>query len=361
MAGRCPQREPVRHGSLRSAHPVGSAAHRHRHARTAREPSPPGRPLPGAGSATSRRRGWRCGSPTPRRSRRPAASRSCCPRTASSTTRRRSLDRLDGLIFSGGPDLDPAIYGQAPHPRLGPDVDRVGDEYELALLAVAAERDLPVLGSAAGCRRSTSRAAARCTSISRTAPSSSTTRAARPSSRRTPSRSRADRCSTGSPATELEVNSFHHQAVDRFGEACGSAPSRTTPRSRPCGTQPPDSASACSGTRRCSRIAPSTPACSRALVSAARRCRAGAAARRLSFRLLARGRCPPGGRPGLQLLSGEETVDELDRDRPLPHRGGHPLDGSMPHIARCEHPGHARFERAEAGARAANRLPRRRP
>ena len=26
------------------------------------------------------------------------------------------LDRLDGLLVSGGPDLDPAVYGQAPHP-----------------------------------------------------------------------------------------------------------------------------------------------------------------------------------------------------------------------------------------------------
>src|SRR5690349_964630 len=42
------------------------------------------------------------------------------------------VDRLDGVIFSGGPDLDPAVYGQSPHPQLGPDVDRVSDEYELA-------------------------------------------------------------------------------------------------------------------------------------------------------------------------------------------------------------------------------------
>ncbi len=31
------------------------------------------------------------------------------------------LDRLDGLVFSGGPDLDPAVYGQARHAKLGPD------------------------------------------------------------------------------------------------------------------------------------------------------------------------------------------------------------------------------------------------
>ena len=59
------------------------------------------------------------------------------------------LDRLDGLLFSGGPDLDPATYGHERHPLLGPDVDRVADEYELALLREAhrarpaAARDLP--------------------------------------------------------------------------------------------------------------------------------------------------------------------------------------------------------------------------
>src|SRR3954452_5466122 len=60
------------------------------------------------------------------------------------------LDRLDGLLVSGGPDLDPAVYGAAPHPALGPEVDRTADEYELALLAAARERDLPLLGICRG-------------------------------------------------------------------------------------------------------------------------------------------------------------------------------------------------------------------
>src|SRR3954451_9762896 len=60
------------------------------------------------------------------------------------------LDRVDGLVFSGGPDLDPAVYGQARHPELGSEVDAVCDQYELLLLRRAAERDLPVLGICRG-------------------------------------------------------------------------------------------------------------------------------------------------------------------------------------------------------------------
>jgi len=60
------------------------------------------------------------------------------------------LDRVDGLLFSGGPDFDPSTYGEARHPALGPDVDAVADAYELALHAAAAQRDLPVLGICRG-------------------------------------------------------------------------------------------------------------------------------------------------------------------------------------------------------------------
>src|SRR3954469_3691840 len=55
------------------------------------------------------------------------------------------LERVDGLLFSGGPDLDPATYGQLPHGALGLNMDRVADDYELALHVAARRLDLPVL------------------------------------------------------------------------------------------------------------------------------------------------------------------------------------------------------------------------
>jgi putative glutamine amidotransferase len=59
------------------------------------------------------------------------------------------LDRLDGLVLAGGADVDPARYRAPRSPRTGPAAaDR--DEAELALLAAAVERDLPVLAVCRG-------------------------------------------------------------------------------------------------------------------------------------------------------------------------------------------------------------------
>jgi len=60
-----------------------------------------------------------------------------------------TLESLDGLIFSGGSDLDPELYGQEAHPEtvgVVPERDRA----ELALLQAALERDLPVLAICRG-------------------------------------------------------------------------------------------------------------------------------------------------------------------------------------------------------------------
>ena len=60
-----------------------------------------------------------------------------------------TLDALDGLIFSGGSDLDPELYGQEAHAEtLG--VVRNRDTAELALLESALERDMPVLAICRG-------------------------------------------------------------------------------------------------------------------------------------------------------------------------------------------------------------------
>src|SRR6185503_16845299 len=59
------------------------------------------------------------------------------------------LDAVDGLVFSGGSDLDPGLYGQEPHPETTGIVPE-RDSAELALLRAALDRDLPVLGICRG-------------------------------------------------------------------------------------------------------------------------------------------------------------------------------------------------------------------
>jgi len=57
--------------------------------------------------------------------------------------------RLDGLVLTGGPDVDPARYGAEPHPRSQPPrLER--DERELALIGAAERRGLPLLAICRG-------------------------------------------------------------------------------------------------------------------------------------------------------------------------------------------------------------------
>ncbi|MGH9719713.1 MAG: gamma-glutamyl-gamma-aminobutyrate hydrolase family protein [Bryobacteraceae bacterium] len=66
-----------------------------------------------------------------------------------STGNRTELDALDGLMITGGPDLDPTLYGQPMHPAAEtPDQKR--DAMEAEYLMAALEKDLPVLGICRG-------------------------------------------------------------------------------------------------------------------------------------------------------------------------------------------------------------------
>lgn len=61
----------------------------------------------------------------------------------------RVLTGIDGLVITGGRDIDPAAYGHRPHPATDePDTGR--DEWEFTLLAEALRRRMPVLGICRG-------------------------------------------------------------------------------------------------------------------------------------------------------------------------------------------------------------------
>lgn len=60
-----------------------------------------------------------------------------------------TLDLLDGVLFSGGSDLDPGHYGAERHPQT--DAPReLRDRAEMALLTAALARDMPVLAVCRG-------------------------------------------------------------------------------------------------------------------------------------------------------------------------------------------------------------------
>ncbi|AFM16803.1 putative glutamine amidotransferase [Mycolicibacterium chubuense NBB4] len=74
------------------------------------------------------------------------------PQPAGDPIAHRVLDGLDGLIITGGRDVDPAAYGGHRHRATDvPDADsRTRDAFELALLRAALRRGVPVLGICRG-------------------------------------------------------------------------------------------------------------------------------------------------------------------------------------------------------------------
>jgi len=59
------------------------------------------------------------------------------------------VERAEGVVFSGGADLDPALFGRSPEPSLGL-VDPARDAFEMALYRAARARGLPILGVCRG-------------------------------------------------------------------------------------------------------------------------------------------------------------------------------------------------------------------
>lgn len=71
------------------------------------------------------------------------------PLGLSETTLRGLFARLDGLLFTGGGDMDPALYGAEPHPALG-GVSGERDRTELALARWVAAAGKPAFGICRG-------------------------------------------------------------------------------------------------------------------------------------------------------------------------------------------------------------------
>jgi putative glutamine amidotransferase len=134
------------------------------------------------------------------------------------------LDRLDGICLSGGPDLDPATYGAEPHPDLGP-TELELDRFELEVAKGADARGLPIL---AICRGTQALNVARGGSLIQHLPDVSAELAHRqttpgdqtshPAEVEPRSRLAAALEDDEIPVPDcLDVNSFHHQGIERLG------------------------------------------------------------------------------------------------------------------------------------------------
>lgn len=130
------------------------------------------------------------------------------------------VEMADGLMLSGGEDIDPALYGQEPHPKLQP-VHRQRDEMELLALRYALERRMPVLAVCRGFQLlnvhfggtlyqdlETQRVGG--VIHEQDAPISERWHGARPEP--------GSRLAEIVGANEMMINSFHHQGIDRLGE-----------------------------------------------------------------------------------------------------------------------------------------------
>jgi putative glutamine amidotransferase len=61
------------------------------------------------------------------------------------------VEQFDGVLFSGGDDLDPSSWNEEPHPMIEP-IDPDRQKFELALIAEVEKRRLPTLGICLGCQ-----------------------------------------------------------------------------------------------------------------------------------------------------------------------------------------------------------------
>lgn len=147
---------------------------------------------------------------------------------------KKVLDEIDGLLLTGGGDIDPVFYGEDRHPAIE-DAEPGRDEFEIDLARRAVESDLPVL---AICRGAQVLNVAMGGSLVQDIPSSVDSQL--PHTIREPKNQVAHDVSVV-PGSKLEaalggavtptqtcrVNSRHHQSVDRPGRDL--VPSATAP------------------------------------------------------------------------------------------------------------------------------------
>lgn len=128
----------------------------------------------------------------------------------------------DGLLLTGGDDLDPVFFNQEPHPKLGP-ISPLRDASELALCRLALAHGVPVFGI---CRGMQVLGVASGGAMIQDIPSQTKSQIRH---RQTPPYHLPAHFVQVEPETRLasilgtnriRVNSMHHQAMETLGEGC---------------------------------------------------------------------------------------------------------------------------------------------
>jgi putative glutamine amidotransferase len=156
------------------------------------------------------------------------------------------LDVVDGVVIGGGRDIDPVRYGQEPHDLLG-QLDPRRDAFELELVERSLDRSLPLLGMCRGIQvinvglggtlvqdvslraewqeHPTDRGWQRWKEVERASVEDRADVPEHP--RHAMSVEPGSRLHEALGVDEIDVDSFHHQAIDRLGDglrATGVAP-----------------------------------------------------------------------------------------------------------------------------------------
>ena len=141
------------------------------------------------------------------------------PPQLSAASLQRLGAELDGLLLTGGGDMDPALWGEAPHPKLY-DVAPSRDTLETSALHLALGRSLPVLAVCRGLQVLNVALGGTLYQDVATEPGTQL-----PHSQKEPRDQPTHKVKVASGsrlaetlgADELEVNSMHHQAIHRLG------------------------------------------------------------------------------------------------------------------------------------------------